>query len=157
MMKTCSRCGESKTYDHFYAHKGGLHPQCKPCNMRSKKESNDRVRAQDPEAYRERQKEYQARWNARFPDKRRAGDRRRNLKKFGLTVEEYSLMEEAQCGKCAICGVPSEGKALAVDHNHETGKVRGLLCGPCNMALGQLEPSNRLSVAVQYLKRYETT
>ena len=156
-MRACSRCGEEKADDEFYADSArpsGVYPQCKPCVKLSKRESVDRIREQDPDAYRARQREYQARWKSRFPDKRREGERRRNLKKFGMTVEEYDLMVEDQDAKCAICGLPSEGKALAVDHNHETGEVRGLLCGPCNMALGQLEPGDRLDAATQYLMRY---
>lgn len=55
----------------------------------------------------------------------------------GLTYQEYQEMYDAQQGRCAICGgLCSTGKRLAVDHNHETGVVRGLLCNHCNRALG---------------------
>ena len=151
-MKTCSRCGEEKADDEYYPNYGGN--RCILCVREVKRESNAKIKAQDPDAWRARQRVYQNRYNQRFPEVRRAVEHRRRMRRFGLTTEEYDLMMEDQNAKCAICGLPSEGKALAVDHDHETGEVRGLLCGPCNMALGQLEPSNRLDAAVQYLRRY---
>src|SRR6476469_6189244 len=67
--------------------------------------------------------------------------RKSHLKRtYGITFEEYDFMLDRQNGVCAICkGV--HGRRLAVDHNHETGKVRGLLCGSCNAALFLLEDS----------------
>lgn len=62
------------------------------------------------------------------------------MRKFNLTVEAYNKMVSAQNGVCAICrsGTPN-GQRLSVDHCHQTGIVRGLLCQPCNLALGRLE------------------
>jgi len=58
-------------------------------------------------------------------------------KKYGLSYEEFQSMYETRAGLCDICKGPSEeGRLLSVDHCHKTGKVRGLLCGPCNRALG---------------------
>jgi hypothetical protein len=58
-------------------------------------------------------------------------------------MEEYDKLFEAQGGCCAICHRPDETfkKHLSVDHNHETGKVRGLLCGNCNTGLGKFQES----------------
>lgn len=53
-------------------------------------------------------------------------------KKYGLSLIDYETKFTAQNGKCAICGSNPDGKALAVDHCHRTGKIRGLLCGRCN-------------------------
>jgi hypothetical protein len=53
----------------------------------------------------------------------------------GLSVEEYDAMLKAQGGGCAICGNPPKTRRLDVDHDHKTGKVRGLLCHRCNRAL----------------------
>lgn len=86
------------------------------------------------------------------------------LKKvFGIGIKEYISMYEAQDGRCAICG--NEGlfydkglgrtKTLAVDHCHDTGKIRGLLCSRCNRGLGMFNDSiELLEKAVKYLKKY---
>lgn len=79
-----------------------------------------------------------------------------NLKKqYGITPEDYDAMYEAQKGCCAICGIhQSETKhKLHVDHCHETGTVRGLLCKNCNLALGNFKDSiTNLSSAISYLE-----
>jgi len=77
-----------------------------------------------------------------------------NLKKlYGLSIQEYNDMAESQSGKCAICGMKEKGKRLAVDHCHTYGKVRGLLCSRCNMALGSLKDSPEiLQKAILYLQ-----
>jgi hypothetical protein len=68
----------------------------------------------------------------------------KNLKKFNLDVIKYQEMFKAQNGLCAICGKPEtnmyKGKIrnLAVDHDHATGRIRGLLCSKCNTGLGAL-------------------
>jgi hypothetical protein len=57
--------------------------------------------------------------------------------KYGISIEQYETMLKVQGGGCAICGEQCKtGKALAVDHCHKTGVVRGLLCGRCNKGLG---------------------
>lgn len=63
------------------------------------------------------------------------------LKKFGITINQYNTMLELQGGGCAICGksAADNGKALAVDHNHSTGLVRGILCSRCNLVLDLFE------------------
>ena len=78
------------------------------------------------------------------------------LKKFGLSVEAYHDMHAAQGHSCACCGVPASeaARALAVDHCHKTGKVRGLLCSKCNNAIGLLydNPETMLRL-VDYLAK----
>jgi hypothetical protein len=77
------------------------------------------------------------------------------LRDFDLTLDQYDILFRAQDGKCAICDAPQEQLtcALAVDHDHATGEIRGLLCGPCNKGLGLFRdnPAYLLS-AIQYLK-----
>lgn len=72
---------------------------------------------------------------------RRRRDRRlREL--YGIGIEEYNLILERQGGGCAICGLVTKmrGKVvLVVDHDHETGAVRGLLCNPCNLMMGRYD------------------
>jgi hypothetical protein len=82
--------------------------------------------------------------------------RQHNLKRsFGLTIEEYDAMHDAQGGVCAICGRPQKNKRLAVDHNHTTGKIRGLLCTTCNRALGYLENPDWRLKADAYLAAHQ--
>ena len=91
---------------------------------------------------------------------------RRILKTFDLTVEEYCQMEKDQNGCCAICGKPEtrtrfgrNGRPLrlCVDHNAETGQVRGLLCSNCNVGIGLLDHNPvLLSAATDYLFKYES-
>ena len=81
--------------------------------------------------------------------------------RFGLTREQYDLMVVAQAGCCAVCKMPPTIKhkgtvvALCVDHDHLTGKIRGLLCRACNVALGYLRDSAAIcSNAVEYLVKH---
>lgn len=77
---------------------------------------------------------------------------------YGLTEEDYFQMLEQQEGKCAICSTPTTSftKALAVDHCHTTGQVRGLLCPLCNKGLGLFRDKiSFLQRATDYLKKYE--
>lgn len=75
------------------------------------------------------------------------------LKKYGMSVDEYADMLEQQRGVCAICEcVCASGDSLCVDHCHDTGAVRGLLCTNCNKALGLFkDDANFLRKAVAYL------
>lgn len=77
---------------------------------------------------------------------------------YGITVEEYERMLADQGGVCAICGTseasPGGKKAWAVDHDHATGEVRGILCNRCNTGIGQLgDDPDRLVSAAAYLIR----
>lgn len=83
------------------------------------------------------------------------------LKSFGIGLAEYGDMMVVQNGKCAICKTKETGQrlgktlALAVDHNHTTGEVRGLLCRNCNTLIGHAkEDRERLLSAIEYLDKY---
>lgn len=122
-------------------------------------ETNQRWRDKNRELHLKRSMEYH--WknrNAILLKKReyakRTKDRRAHLlrlKKFGLTQEAYTIMVKAQNGCCAVCG---RKEKLVVDHDHETNRVRALLCSPCNTALGLFDENlGRLQAAVYYLNR----
>lgn len=73
--------------------------------------------------------------------------------RYAITVERYNEIFEEQKGVCKICGTPPNGKDLVVDHDHMTGKVRGLLCFSCNFGLGEFKDDEiRLLSAVDYLR-----
>lgn len=80
---------------------------------------------------------------------------------FGLSLEDYNTMLEAQGGVCAICKQPETHKrngklkALAVDHHHGTGKIRALLCCDCNTGIGKLKDSPEILIAAaEYIRRH---
>lgn len=117
MRKTCNQCHKDfpATSEYFYRSpqtKDGLYPWCKKCRA-----DYTRKYHQTP--------------------KGRAANRAKCLKnRFGITPEEYETMLADQGGVCVICGRLPDKKRLAVDHDHETGEVRGLLCQHCNLCLG---------------------
>lgn len=103
----------------------------------------------------EKAREYNKKYKKTHPEKFKLGIKRNHLKQFGITVEDYNKMFDKQNGCCAICGKhQSEFKiAFAVDHNHKTGKVRGLLCSRCNTMLGFASDNiNILKAAINYLE-----
>lgn len=85
--------------------------------------------------------------------RREAAHGRSIMERYGLTKEQYEALYEAQGGVCYICQrATGKRKKLAVDHDHATGYVRGLLCGPCNSMLAHARDSVEfLHRAVWYL------
>ena len=81
---------------------------------------------------------------------------RQYRKRYGITLADYNRMLSGQDGKCAICRSETSGnvgQCFAVDHDHATGYVRGLLCIKCNARLGWLEA--RLGSVLEYLSKYK--
>lgn len=74
--------------------------------------------------------------------------------RYGISPEQYMQIWEAQGGKCKICGKePKEGEYLHIDHDKQTGEIRGLLCGKCNRGLGMFdEETKNLVKAIKYIK-----
>jgi Recombination endonuclease VII len=161
-MKRCRICNETKPLDAFYAMKGmrdGHRNECKSCNLARRKaayaanptpaiERVHRWRRENPELYADKQRRY--RESGRYAE----AARRSHLKRaFGITPEDYDRRLAQQGGGCAVCGrAPKPGKSLHVDHDHETGYVRGLLCFKCNAALGQLDDDlERIERALTYV------
>ena len=80
------------------------------------------------------------------------------IERYNITLEQYNEMLTAQNGVCSICGSPPSRRNLDVDHNHNTGKVRGLLCHHCNLILAHaLDDKNILRNAANYLEKIQTT
>ena len=106
-----------------------------------------------------------ARWAAGYrpPSANAASRRRARLKhRYALTDDEVDFLIAEQGGCCAICGEPPSGEntrahwggKLCVDHDHDTGKVRGLLCNDCNLAVGYGKSPATLRAAAEYLERH---
>lgn len=82
--------------------------------------------------------------------------------RYGITGEEFAERVAQQGGVCAVCGLPPDqsntrahwGGKLCVDHNHETGAVRGLLCNDCNLVVGYGKTAATLRAAADYLDRH---
>lgn len=90
-----------------------------------------------------------AEWKIKNPDKNKSVV----LKSlYGISLDEYNTMVKKQNHKCLICNI--KAKKLVIDHCHNTGKVRGLLCNACNMALGSFDDSvEKLNRAIKYLEK----
>ena len=152
-MKKCTKCGKkySTNSEYFGKDKGtkdGLACWCKKCRSKQKKKY-----------YRtEKGRQYQKKYKQ--SEKYKVIERRANLKKnYNITLEQYDQMFAVQDGICAICGKPETVKnqygvkRLSIDHNHETGEFRGLLCSSCNFLIGNAKESLLiLKSAINYLK-----
>ena len=161
-MKRCKKCGDIKPVSEFYRATGtrdGLRGQCKACEdarhkawyrQNQKRAIGYAKRWQEANA--ERVRDYQRQYRADHAQQFREGHLRRV---FDLTGAEYQALLDAQGGGCALCGrAPRVGRSLHVDHNHETGAVRGLLCFRCNVGIGHLgEDTLRIADAIVYLAR----
>lgn len=115
---------------------------------------NDRLRRRrhNPDV-RKAETVYTRQWRKNNPEKQKEILRRARLKRFGITVHDYETLAKKQKHKCAICRKPENNKRrLAVDHCHQSGKVRALLCGACNNNLGVFELNKHKFEA--YLARY---
>jgi hypothetical protein len=114
-------------------------------------------RAARSRAKREQETAYAREWRAKNPEKVKEITRRHRLKKnFGITLDDYERLLREQKGVCAICASPPRGRwtTLVVDHCHDGGGVRGLLCSSCNAAIGALGDSpDGLRKALAYLER----
>lgn len=94
---------------------------------------------------------YMREYSRRNPERAKSATLKKN---FGITLDDYNEMLEAQGGVCAICGGEESGRYqyLAVDHDHQTKKIRGLLCHKCNKGIGCLKDSvDVLQSAIRYL------
>ena len=117
--QVCTTCGEDKPIEQFSWRKDhkAYRRNCRQCMV---------VKS--------------ALWVERNQERARINRRSGKLRRaFGLTLEQYQEMFEAQGGLCALCNQEGQRRLLAVDHDHVTGRIRGLLCHICNTALGKFE------------------
>jgi hypothetical protein len=107
-------------------------------------------------------KKYQEENKEALAIKRKANQHRYGLANhYGITEEEYTILLTIQGGKCAVCGgdnsMSRQSMRLFVDHDHLTGRVRGLLCSNCNQALGYVHDDPELLLKlIEYLKSEQT-
>ena len=131
--KRCTKCGQSKILECFNkdnSARDGLCCWCRDCQK-------DNIRL----------------WKERDPEGYKLSARRRLLRhRYGLELEEVEQMIEDQNNKCKICGLEFSvcKKTPSVDHCHDTGKVRGILCSKCNTFLGWYEKN--INVITEYLQ-----
>ena len=135
VMKVCTKCKEEKPLGEFRIRvsrgNDARHSWCKSC-----------VKGTNKDRSTDKEREYKLKYN------------------FGITMLEYDRMLKDQGSVCKICGNPEVAKSnsgvtkrLAVDHCHDTGKIRGLLCQDCNIGIGKLKDNPvLLQKAMDYLK-----
>lgn len=141
-MKTCPRCKIKKDLLDFHLNKNTRDGRCSYCKA---------CRCKDAVLYRKRDPE---RWAALQRIRRKKNWDYHILPAYGLTMEEYEVILIKQNGMCAICKNLPGKKRLHVDHDHKTGKLRGLLCFKCNVGLGNFGDSTELlKAALEYLGR----
>jgi hypothetical protein len=148
--KKCTKCGNIKSINNFYERyegrsitkKSHWQSHCKECMCLPNPEASKRGYLRE-------------RGKPDFQKKRRAYTLNYY---YGITTEFYNDMFSKQNGKCAICGsekvchTSTRQTNLYVDHNHKTGKIRGLLCYRCNQLLGRVEDNTELlEKAIQYI------
>lgn len=148
--KVCKTCKEEKDVSAFRYNRGSadkLRYHCTQCT----KDYNKKYWAENRTKYllgmREAAKSNPKRINYEL------------IRNYGITLEQYEDMHKAQNGKCAICNqteTHSKKKRLCVDHDHSTGRVRGLLCNKHNRILGVLGDSvEELKLAITYLNKFK--
>lgn len=125
--KGCTRCRQVKPLSEFYSdprQRKGVCGDCKECRSLYVRTRRDRTR------------------DAEF------------LAKYGISSDQYQELLTSQADRCKICGTTDKGRydRFAVDHDHHTGQVRGLLCHSCNVGLGHFRDSRELlTSAIRYL------
>lgn len=129
-MKQCKGCERTLVLTQFAkraASEDGLQLRCRDCNREAMKN-----------------------WREEHPEAHARGVRRRLLRKYGITPEQYDIVLTSQRGGCAIC---TGTKNLVVDHDHNNDQVRGILCSSCNLALGLLgDRLEFIEAALKYLQ-----
>jgi Recombination endonuclease VII len=153
--KRCPKCQTTKPLSDFYFSKsrggGGYAGLCKICSQAATIASAWKRLERDPD--------YNARWHREHRRLLPEHYRRRELKRrFGISLEEFDDILSQQGGVCALCQGPPRGrwKRFVVDHDHQTGRIRALLCLWCNSALGFAQDSPELLRSMaEYVKQHQ--
>ena len=161
-MKPCVKCGVVQPLGSFYKAPGtrdGYRGDCKGCFRTRAKARYPLVREANIARAKKWREENLERFQANqrrmrsTPEGKLRSRAGHLMRKFGMTIEQYDAMLEAQSGGCFVCSrSPREDISLHVDHDHSTGKVRGILCFRCNNALADFqEDPELLRKAASYL------
>jgi hypothetical protein len=151
--RECRGCGETfeaetkssrraycnrRCYESFWTNKMGGKESKEAARQSRNAEQMRRYRA-DPEVWNKHLAQARE-WHRRTRESRKTVARNGHLRRtFGMTISQYDEMLASQNGRCAVCSVLPGDRPLVVDHNHESGKVRALLCDRCNTTVGFLE------------------
>lgn len=145
--KICTNCKKRKAISKFHKRlnlRDEHDSWCKECRSKSSKKyykenKNKRTKTQN-------------KWEKRNPNYRKEYGLKRY---YNMTLEDHEQMYLKQNGCCAICDVPIEYNNIKTDHDHKTGKVRGLLCARCNHLLAGLDDVEFFNRAMVYLDEQE--
>jgi len=158
--KKCTKCLKNKPFGDFAKDKyskDGLTFRCKSCRN---EQYNDYYK-KSPEKQKNKNDSQKINRLIFYNSERGVlSSRRAHLKRnFNLDIKDYDKLNASQNGLCAICNEPEtyyRNKVLSVDHDHETGRIRGLLCNTCNRALGLLKDNKNVLInAIKYLEKHE--
>lgn len=155
-MKTCKDCGNTLETSNFPKNKNkkdGLSPYCKKCCSRRTIECRNRVKIKDPLTGELIYKRKYPMYKVNSKDYLQDLHLRRT---YNISLEEYKKLLSNQDNRCIICTrhVNELPTKLSVDHDHSTGKIRGLLCTKCNVGIGYFQDnSDLLRKTITYLDR----
>jgi hypothetical protein len=158
-LKKCGKCETDKNISEFYVLKSGNTTSwCRDCQRKAASDWGKANTQKKKEAHRRWYLKYGKSYYKKNKKRYQEIGRSSSLKRlYGITETEYESMFRSQNGVCGICSVAPISERLCVDHNHATGKVRGLLCKSCNVAIGRFEDDReRLRNAINYLEKHET-
>ncbi len=152
-MKVCIKCNLDLPLDQFYDGQAKCKECCKAASRARHaliKDEFNEFRRTDPN-YKAKRRE---RNNAAYAADPQRFLLRQKCNRVGITIEQYEAMLVAQKNECAICREPFEDTFKThLDHDHETGEVRGVLCYGCNLGLGHMkDDSKRLRAAADYIE-----
>lgn len=144
----CGSCKEWKPVEDFPKNKSdplGIYNYCRICANERARNNHKKIRAKGKEGWDKHRKTYRSSYYKRI---------------YGITLEEFETKLENQDFKCAICRVEldidKDSRKAHLDHCHESGKIRDILCVCCNKGIGYLkEDTEILENAIKYIKRHK--